>query len=65
MSKSLAGGLSLSAVCGRAEFMDAPAPGSLGGTYAGNPLAVTSAWRCLTCGKASIRLSEALFRATV
>ncbi|WP_318365865.1 4-aminobutyrate--2-oxoglutarate transaminase [Enterobacter sp.] len=43
MAKSLAGGLPLSAVSGRAEVMDAPAPGGLGGTYAGNPLAVASA----------------------
>ncbi|WP_295751332.1 4-aminobutyrate--2-oxoglutarate transaminase [Undibacterium sp.] len=43
MAKSLAGGLPLSGVCGRAEIMDAPAPGGLGGTYAGNPLAVASA----------------------
>jgi 4-aminobutyrate aminotransferase len=43
MAKSLAGGLPLSAVCGRAEIMDAPAPGGLGGTYAGNPLAIASA----------------------
>ena len=43
MAKSLAGGLPLSGVCGRAELMDAPAPGGLGGTYAGNPLAVASA----------------------
>ncbi|AOZ03830.1 4-aminobutyrate transaminase [Cupriavidus sp. USMAHM13] len=43
MAKSLAGGMPLSAVCGRAELMDAPAPGGLGGTYAGNPLAVASA----------------------
>lgn len=43
MAKSLAGGLPLSGVCGRAEIMDAPAPGSLGGTYAGNPLALASA----------------------
>ncbi len=33
----------LSAVAGRAEVMDAPAPGGLGGTYAGNPLAIASA----------------------
>jgi 4-aminobutyrate aminotransferase len=43
MAKSLAGGMPLAAVCGRAEIMDAPAPGGLGGTYAGNPLAIASA----------------------
>lgn len=42
-AKSLAAGLPLSAVTGRAEIMDAPAPGGLGGTYAGNPLAVAAA----------------------
>jgi len=43
LAKSLAGGMPLSAVCGRSEIMDAPAPGGLGGTYAANPLAVASA----------------------
>lgn len=43
MAKSLAGGTTLSAVVGRAAVMDAPAPGGLGGTYAGNPLAVAAA----------------------
>ncbi len=43
LAKSLAGGMPLSAVCGRAEVMDAPAPGGLGGTYAANPLAVAAA----------------------
>ncbi|HEX8957014.1 MAG TPA: aminotransferase class III-fold pyridoxal phosphate-dependent enzyme, partial [Burkholderiaceae bacterium] len=43
IAKSLAGGMPLSGVCGRAEIMDAPAPGGLGGTYAGNPLAVAAA----------------------
>ena len=43
MAKSLAGGMPLSAVSGRAEVIDAPAPGGLGGTYAGNPLAMASA----------------------
>ncbi|TDP72348.1 4-aminobutyrate--2-oxoglutarate transaminase [Roseateles toxinivorans] len=43
MAKSLAGGVPLSAVCGRAEIMDAPAPGGLGGTYAGHALAIASA----------------------
>jgi 4-aminobutyrate aminotransferase len=42
-AKSLAGGMTLSAVTGRAQIMDAPAPGGLGGTYAGNPLAVAAA----------------------
>jgi 4-aminobutyrate aminotransferase / (S)-3-amino-2-methylpropionate transaminase / 5-aminovalerate transaminase len=39
IAKSLAGGLPLAAVTGRADIMDAPHPGGLGGTYAGNPLA--------------------------
>ena len=39
VAKSLAGGLPLSGVIGRADVMDAPAPGGLGGTYGGNPLA--------------------------
>ena len=43
MAKSLAGGVPLSAVCGRAAIMDAPAPGGLGGTYAANALAIASA----------------------
>lgn len=43
MAKSLAGGMTLSAVCGKAEIMDGPAPGGLGGTYAGNPLAIAAA----------------------
>jgi 4-aminobutyrate aminotransferase len=43
MAKSLAGGLPLSAVTGRAEVMDGPAPGGLGGTFAGNPLALAAA----------------------
>ncbi len=43
VAKSLAGGMPLSGVIGRAELMDAPAPGGLGGTYAGNPLAIAAA----------------------
>ena len=43
MAKSMAGGTTLSAVCGKAEVMDGPAPGGLGGTYAGNPLAIAAA----------------------
>ncbi|HYH19082.1 MAG TPA: 4-aminobutyrate--2-oxoglutarate transaminase [Azospirillum sp.] len=43
MAKSLAGGFPLSALTGKAEIMDAPVAGGLGGTYAGNPLATTAA----------------------
>src|SRR5690348_12743846 len=43
MAKSLAGGLPLAAVVGRAELMDAPLPGGLGGTYGGNPVACAAA----------------------
>lgn len=43
MAKSLGGGMPISGVVGRAEIMDAPNPGGLGGTYAANPLAVASA----------------------
>lgn len=42
MAKSLAGGYPLSAVTGRAEIMDAAAPGGLGGTYGGNPVACSA-----------------------
>ncbi len=43
LAKSLAGGFPLSAVIGRADVMDACAPGGLGGTYAGNPVACAAA----------------------
>jgi 4-aminobutyrate aminotransferase / (S)-3-amino-2-methylpropionate transaminase / 5-aminovalerate transaminase len=39
IAKSVAGGVPLSAVTGKAEIMDAPGPGGLGGTFAGSPLA--------------------------
>lgn len=42
-AKGIAGGLPLSAVTGRAEIMDAPQPGGLGGTYGGNPIACAAA----------------------
>ncbi|MBW4031033.1 MAG: 4-aminobutyrate--2-oxoglutarate transaminase [Acidobacteria bacterium] len=42
-AKGIAGGLPLSAVTGRAEIMDAPHVGGLGGTYAGNPIACAAA----------------------
>ncbi|MEW6640540.1 MAG: 4-aminobutyrate--2-oxoglutarate transaminase [Pseudomonadota bacterium] len=43
VAKSLAGGLPLSGVIGRAVIMDAAEPGGLGGTYAGHPLACAAA----------------------
>lgn len=43
MAKSLGGGFPISGIVGRAEIMDGPAAGGLGGTYAGNPLAVAAA----------------------
>src|SRR5579863_10325634 len=42
-AKSMGGGLPLAAVTGRAEIMDAPAVGGLGGTFAGNPLSCAAA----------------------
>jgi 4-aminobutyrate aminotransferase len=42
LAKSMAGGTTLSAVCGKQAIMDGPSPGGLGGTYAGNPLAVAA-----------------------
>jgi 4-aminobutyrate aminotransferase/(S)-3-amino-2-methylpropionate transaminase len=42
-AKGIAGGLPLAAVTGRAEIMDAPHVGGLGGTYGGNPIACAAA----------------------
>jgi 4-aminobutyrate aminotransferase/(S)-3-amino-2-methylpropionate transaminase len=46
-AKSLGGGLPLAAVTGRAEIMDAPQPGGLGSTFAGNPLSCVAALAAL------------------
>lgn len=46
-AKSLGAGMPISAVIGRAEIMDAPHPGGLGGTYSGNPLACVAALAAL------------------
>lgn len=43
LAKGLGGGLPLSAVVGKAEIMDAPAEGTIGGTYGGNPLSCVAA----------------------
>lgn len=43
LAKSMAAGFPLSAVTGRAEIMDSPDVGEIGGTYGGNPLSCTAA----------------------
>jgi 4-aminobutyrate aminotransferase / (S)-3-amino-2-methylpropionate transaminase / 5-aminovalerate transaminase len=43
VAKSIAGGLPLSGVLGRAEIMDAPGDSAIGGTYVGNPVAQAAA----------------------
>jgi 4-aminobutyrate aminotransferase/(S)-3-amino-2-methylpropionate transaminase len=46
-AKSLGAGMPISAVIGRAEILEAPHPGGLGGTYSGNPLACVAALAAL------------------
>jgi 4-aminobutyrate aminotransferase/(S)-3-amino-2-methylpropionate transaminase len=58
-AKSLAAGMPLAAVTGRAEIMDGPHPGGLGGTYSGNPLACVAAIEAINM----IRQPEFLERA--
>jgi len=53
-AKALGAGLPLSAVSGPAEIMDVPAPGSIGGTYGGNPLACVAAIANLDLIKAAM-----------
>src|SRR5260370_5130961 len=43
MAKALGGGMPIAAVTGRAEIMDAPGAGSLGGTFCGHPLSCAAA----------------------
>jgi 4-aminobutyrate aminotransferase/(S)-3-amino-2-methylpropionate transaminase len=47
MAKSMGAGMPISAVTGKAEIMDAPNPGGLGGTYGGNPLACAVALKTI------------------
>jgi 4-aminobutyrate aminotransferase/(S)-3-amino-2-methylpropionate transaminase len=56
-AKSIAGGLPLAAVTGRAEIMDSPEPGGLGGTFGGNPVACAAALEILK-GVDSLRVTE-------
>jgi len=70
IAKSLGGGFPLSGLIGRAELMDAIAPGGLGGTYGGSPVAIAAALAVLDvieeedlCGRANAigaRLREAI-----
>lgn len=73
MAKSLGGGFPISGVVGRAEVMDAPQAGGLGGTYAGSPVAIAAAHAVLdiiqeenlcerahTLGKSLVSLLEQL-----
>jgi 4-aminobutyrate aminotransferase/(S)-3-amino-2-methylpropionate transaminase len=59
VAKSLAGGFPLAAVIGKAHIMESPAPGGLGGTYAGSPVGCAAALAVLEvmeeeelCGRA-------------
>jgi len=53
MAKSLGGGLPIAAVTGRAEIMDAPGPGAVGGTFGGNPAACEAALAVLNLFEAN------------
>ena len=61
-AKSLAAGLPLAAVIGRADLMDGPVEGGLGGTYCGNPLACAAAHAVLDLFESGqlLRRSEAI-----
>jgi 4-aminobutyrate aminotransferase/(S)-3-amino-2-methylpropionate transaminase len=60
VAKSLAAGMPLAAVVGRAELMDAPLPGGLGGTYSGNPVACAAARASLALMRAPAYLERAV-----
>jgi 4-aminobutyrate aminotransferase / (S)-3-amino-2-methylpropionate transaminase / 5-aminovalerate transaminase len=60
IAKSVAGGVPLSAVTGKAEIMDAPAAGGLGGTFAGSPLACAAGLAVLEVMREEQLLARAL-----
>ena len=60
VAKSIAGGVPLSALIGKAEIMDAPPPGGLGGTYAGSPLGCAAALAVLDVIKGEKLLERSL-----
>ena len=59
-AKGIAGGMPLSAVIGRAEIMDAPQPGGIGGTYSGNPLSNAAALATIAAYEEDNLAEEAL-----
>lgn len=61
VAKSLAGGWPLAGVIGRAEIMDRLPPGSLGGTYGGNPVACAAALGAIEAIEQDRLLDKALF----
>ena len=60
VAKSIAGGVPLSALIGKADIMDAPPPGGLGGTYAGSPLGCAAALAVLEVMKQERLLERSL-----
>jgi len=60
VAKSLAAGMPLSGVVGRADLMDAPGPGSLGGTYSGNPVSCAAALAVLDAFEQEALLQRAV-----
>lgn len=71
MAKSLTGGLPMAAVTGRAEIMDTPASGQLGGTFSGSPVACVAALAVLDiierealCARANVLGERFRMRAT-
>jgi 4-aminobutyrate aminotransferase / (S)-3-amino-2-methylpropionate transaminase / 5-aminovalerate transaminase len=61
MSKSIAAGLPISAVTGRAEIMDSAAPGEIGGTYGGSPLGCVAALKVIEMIEEERLVDKALF----
>jgi 4-aminobutyrate aminotransferase/(S)-3-amino-2-methylpropionate transaminase len=59
LAKGLGGGLPIAAVVGRAEMMDAPVEGGVGGTYGGNPVACAAALSVLDAFEKGDLLSRA------
>jgi len=58
LAKSIAGGIPLSGVVGRAGIMDDPHAGAIGGTFIGNPVALAAAVRFSTFSRRKGSLSE-------